>query len=123
VVRPLLSIESMSPGPDHRQPATCAADVENLQSNLITVRGIVVPIDWDRKGNVAAMALSAYNEDEYLIEKDENGAALEAFMREEVEVVGIVREAEGRQIITVKGMQPRSGHHGPDKNGDGRSGL
>jgi hypothetical protein len=119
VVRPLLSIETMSPGSDHRQPVPCAADAGNLRSDLITFRGIVVPIEWDQKGNVAAMALSTYDEDEYLIEKDENGAALEAFMRKEVEVVGIVREAGGRQIITVKGMQPRSGHHAPEKNGNG----
>lgn len=123
MVWPLLSKKIMSPGPDHSQPVRCAADAEDLRPNLITVRGIVIPVDWDRKGNVAAVALSAYNEDEYLIEKDENGAALEAFMREEVEVVGIVREAEGRHIITVKGMQPRTGQHGPEKNGNGRSGL
>jgi hypothetical protein len=115
----LLSIDIMSPDSDDRQPAECSADAEDLRPGLVTIRGIVLPIDWDRKGNVAAMAVSTYDEDEYLVEKDENGAALEAFMRKEVEVVGIVREAGGRQIITVKGMQPRSGHHAPEKNGNG----
>jgi hypothetical protein len=115
----LLSIDIMSPDSDDRQPAECPADAEDLGPDLVTIRGIVLPIDWDRKGNVAAMAVSTYDEDEYLVEKDENGAALEAFMRKEVEVVGIVREAGGRQIITVKGMQPRSGHHAPEKNGNG----
>jgi hypothetical protein len=123
LARPLLSIDIMSPDSDDRQPAECSADAEDLRPDLVTIRGIVLPIDWDRKGNVAAMAVSTYDEDEYLVEKDENGAALEAFMRKEVEVVGIVREAGGRQIITVKGMQPRSGHHAPEKNGNGRSCL
>jgi hypothetical protein len=113
----------MLPDPDHRQPAKGAPDAENLRPDLITIKGIVLPIDWDRKGNVAAMALSTYDEDEYLIEKDENGAALEAFMREEVEVVGIVREAGGRQIITVKGVQRRSGYHAREENRNGRTGL
>lgn len=69
------------------------------------------------------MAVYRYDEDEYLFENDENGAALETFMREQVEVVGIVREAGGRQIITVRGMQPRSGYHAPEENRNGRSGL
>ena len=123
MVQPLLSVNSMSPGPDHRQPVTCAANAENLRSDLITVRGIVVPIDWDKKGNVAALALSTYDEDEYLIEKDESGAALEAFLRQEVEVVGTVREAEGRQVITVKRLQSRSWHDGPEKNENAGRGL
>ncbi len=119
----MLSIDGMIPDLDDRHCAECMDEPEKLRPNLITIRGIVVPIDWDPKGNVAAMAVSTYNEDEYLIEGDENGAALEAFMRQEVEVVGIVSEAEGRQIITVKGMQSRSGHHAPEKNGNGPNGL
>jgi hypothetical protein len=119
----LLSIDTMSPEPNDRQRAECAAGAEDLRPDLTTIRGIVLPIDWDRRGNVAAMAVSTYDEDEYLVENDENGAALEAFMREEVEVVGIVREAGGRQIITVKGMQPRSGYHAREENRNGRSGL
>jgi hypothetical protein len=117
----IASLNAMLSDSDDRHPAEYPADAENLRPHLITIRGIVLPIDWDRKGNVAAMAVSTYDEDEYLVEKDQNGAALEAFMRKEVEVVGFVREAEGRQIITVKGMQPHSGHHVPDKSGNGRS--
>lgn len=123
LARPLLSIDGMTPDHDDRHCAEWADEAEKLRPDLITIRGIVVPTDWDRKGNVAAMAVSTYNEDEYLIEGDEKGSALEAFMRQEVEVVGIVSEAEGRQIITVKGMQPCSGRHAPEKNGNRRNGL
>jgi len=80
-------------------------------------------MDWDQKGNMAAIALSAHNEDEYLIETDENGVDLEAFIRQEVEVIGIVSEAKGRQIISVKEMRPCSGHHAPEKIENGQKSL
>jgi hypothetical protein len=113
LVRTLLSTHAMSHHSDHSRGGAYAAGASELPSDPITIRGIVLPIDWDHKGNVAAMAVSTYDEDEYLVEKDEKGVALEAFIRKEVEVVGVVREADGRQIITVIGMQPRPKFRAP----------
>jgi intein-encoded DNA endonuclease-like protein len=67
-----------------------------------TIRGVIIPIDWDEKGNAVAVAISSHNEDEYYIDKDEKGGPLVAFMQEEVEVSGIVRENGNKKIITVK---------------------
>ena len=67
-----------------------------------TVRGVIIPIDWDEKGNAVAVAISSHDEDEYYIEKDEKGGPLLAFIQEEVEVSGIVRENGNKKIITVK---------------------
>ena len=58
----------------------------------VIIRGIIIPADWDEKGNVFAVALSTYDEVEYLIENNEKGKELEAFIREEVEMRGILRE-------------------------------
>lgn len=41
-----------------------------------TVRGILIPVDWDEKGNVLAAAISGLDEQEYLIEQDEEGKEL-----------------------------------------------
>ncbi len=70
--------------------------------HFITIRGIVVPADWDEKGNVVSVAVSTYDEVEYLIENHEKEKELKAFIREEVEVRGILREGKNRLIIKVK---------------------
>jgi len=68
----------------------------------ITIRGIVIPVDWDQKGKVAAAAVSTYTEDEYLIDNDYKGRELLHFIQEEVEVKGIAREKKDKKIITVQ---------------------
>ena len=116
MARPLLGINPMSYDFDHRQSGECLTGTAGLHPDLITIRGIVLPIDWDHRGNVSAMAISTYDEDEYLVENDEKGMALVAFIRKGVEVIGIVREAGGRQIITVKGMAPHPPYHASEAN-------
>ena len=71
-------------------------------NNLVTIRGIVIPADWDEKGNVVAVAVSTYDEVEYLIENHEKEKELKAVIREEVEVRGILREEKNRLIIKIK---------------------
>ena len=77
-------------------------DKRNAGINPITIRGIVIPADWDEKGNVVAVAVSTYDEVEYLIENHESEKELKAFIREEVEVSGILREEKNRLIIKIK---------------------
>ena len=70
---------------------------------LTTVRGIVIPVDWDEEGNALAVAISSPDEQEYLIEQDEKGKELTGLIRQEIEVSGIVRKAiKGRKTIAVK---------------------
>ena len=77
--------------------------------NPVTIRGIVIPADWDEKGNVVAVAVSTYDEVEYLIENHEKEKELKAFIREEVEVSGILREEKNRLIIKTKEYRLKSG--------------
>jgi hypothetical protein len=69
---------------------------------IVTLRGVVIPVQWDDEGNATAVALSAYDEDEYFIDRGGEGVRLMADMRKRVEVQGMVREEAGRKIITVK---------------------
>jgi hypothetical protein len=72
-------------------------------SSLATVRGLVIPVDWDEKGNVTATAISTQLEEEYLVEQNAWGEALLAFLRQRVKVNGSVAVKEdGRKVITVK---------------------
>lgn len=68
----------------------------------ITLRGIVIPVDWDKKGKVVTAALSTHTEDEYLIDHDYKGEELLHYIQEEVEVSGVVRETRNNKIITVR---------------------
>lgn len=101
----MLTINGMKPYHDNRC-YTGGREKGKPLSNLIKIRGIVIPTDWDGRGNVVAVALSAYNEHEYLIDTDEKGSELRAFMRKEVEVSGSLRKEKNRQIITVKEIEP-----------------
>jgi 5S rRNA maturation endonuclease (ribonuclease M5) len=72
-------------------------------STLTTVRGLVIPVDWDDKGNVTATAISTHLEEEYLVDQDAWGEALLAFLRQRVKVSGsVVLKKDGKKIIAVK---------------------
>jgi hypothetical protein len=73
------------------------------KNNPITIHGLIIPIEWDEKGNVIAISVSTFAEEEYLIEKDEIGKRLISFLRQEIEISGLYRLKEGRKIIRVKG--------------------
>ena len=71
--------------------------------SLKTVRGLVIPVDWDDKGNVTATAISTHLEEEYLVEQNAWGEALLAFLRQRVKVSGsVVLRESGKKVITVK---------------------
>ena len=59
-------------------------------------------MDWDEKGNVVGVAISTFNEDEYLVDRNEKGVKLMRFIRLEVEIRGILRKEGNRQMVTVK---------------------
>jgi hypothetical protein len=76
--------------------------VSKNESSLTTIRGLVVPVDWDEKGNVTATAISTYFEDEYLVDQNAWGEALLAFLRQRVKVSGsLIQNENGQSIITV----------------------
>ncbi|MCG6983111.1 MAG: hypothetical protein LJE88_17050 [Deltaproteobacteria bacterium] len=67
-----------------------------------TVRGLVVPVDWDEKGNVTATAISTHLEEEFLVDQNAWGEALLAFLRQRVKVSGsVVQKEDGKKVITV----------------------
>lgn len=67
----------------------------------MTVRGILLPMDWDQDGHVIALALSGTDEKEYQIEVNDKKAELLALLRKEVEVTGLLRERDGNSLIVM----------------------
>ena len=68
---------------------------------MVTIEGIVIPTNWDEKGNAIVTALFTYHEDEYLIDQDKKGEELLTFIRKQVKVSGEVRKQGGKKIIKV----------------------
>ena len=84
-------------------------DKRKAGNSPVTIRGIVIPADWDEKGNVVAVAVSTYDEVDYLIENHEKEKELKTFIREEVEVSGILRQEKNRLIMKIKKYRLKPG--------------
>jgi hypothetical protein len=69
---------------------------------LFSIRGLIVPVDWDAMGRVTAVAISTFDEEEYLVSGKGKGNELLTFLRKVVEVEGIPSLVEDERMITVK---------------------
>jgi len=77
-------------------------DLTRLKNDpLTTIRGLVIPVEWDDKGNILNLVISTFDEDEYLIELDQRGKQLMSSIRQELEVTGEVTEIEERKVIKI----------------------
>ena len=91
----------------------------NKGDDSITIRGVIIAVDWDDNGRVTAVAVSAHDEEEYVIER---GEELLGFIREEVEITGVPIRTENQcTFIKVKKFKLLGGNekatpsvtHGP----------
>jgi predicted nucleic acid-binding protein len=69
---------------------------------MISVKGILIPVNWDKKGNVVSVAIATDDESEYLIEDQELAEKLKSRLRQVVQVRGVVEKAQGKNIIKIK---------------------
>ena len=67
-----------------------------------TIRGIILPAEWDEKGNIKNILISTPNEEEYFITSNEKSEMLMDFLRREVEVVGLVKKNKLQKSITIQ---------------------
>ena len=74
---------------------------------LSILSGIIVPIEWDDKGRIIAIALSTYDEEEYLISNNEKFDELIGFLRQEVEVTGKVSLSNKKKSLFVNNFIPK----------------
>jgi hypothetical protein len=82
---------------------------EGTGDELTTVRGIVIPVDWDGEGNPLAVAILGAGEEEHFVEQDEEGKELLELTQQEVEISGTARETiQGHKVIKVKSYALKS---------------
>ena len=69
---------------------------------MINISGIIIPVDWDAKGNITGMAIATHQEEQYFIEDDDEAARLRSFLRQEVKITGVLKIKGGKEIIEIK---------------------
>ena len=70
-----------------------------------SIKGIVIPSDWDSNGNVISMAIATRNEEEYIIENHQKLLNLEKLLRQEVVVNGSIKCRNNYKVINVKSIR------------------
>jgi hypothetical protein len=74
-----------------------------VTTELTTLRGLILPVEWDERGAIRSIAVSTNSEEEYLVDESPLADELLAFLRLRVKVRGSMREKEnGKKIITVE---------------------
>lgn len=76
---------------------------KNRNNKFMTVRGILVAVDWDDLGNTLAVSIMGMDEEEHIVEQNGKGKELTGFIRHEIKARGMVRElVSGHKMIRVK---------------------
>jgi len=71
-------------------------------NNLIIVKGVVIPYEWDKEGNVTGIAIARYNEMESPVLMDKTGRCLLALLHEKVVIRGKEVKRDKMDILEVK---------------------
>jgi len=73
-----------------------------MTKDTITLRGVIIPVDWDEAGNVTATGLATDQEEEYLITTYNNALDFFSILQEAVEIQGIDISEGPRKSVLVK---------------------
>ena len=68
----------------------------------LSIRGILIPAEWDEEGNIIGLSIMTVDEKEYVVEEKTKRRGLLDLVRHEVEVRGLAREEAGRKAILVE---------------------
>ena len=78
---------------------------EKKDQREFKIQGLIVPVDWDEEGNPLSVAVAAFDENEYLVHRDEKGNHLLGLLREQVEVRGEFLIRDGAKTIKIKNYE------------------
>jgi hypothetical protein len=74
---------------------------------VVTVRGLILPVEWDESDNVVAVVIETADEESFIVETDKKGRELLQFIHHEVEATGSLRDGEyGNVYIKLKSYTP-----------------
>lgn len=81
---------------------------EDPEKGFSVLTGLIIPVQWNEKGEITKVALSTYDEEEYLITNNEKFEELSRFLRQEVELTGSVIQNNKVKSIQVHSFNVKS---------------
>ena len=81
--------------------------MKRLEGVLSVISGIIIPVEWSEEGDITGIALSTYDEEEYLITNHEKIEELIGFLRQEVEVTGNISAFDKKKSVFVLNFVPK----------------
>jgi len=73
-----------------------------IKKRMPKIEGLIIPSNWDEKGNIKAVSLHTSDEKEYRVEYGGVGQELLAHIHHKVEAIGKISERlDGHQYISV----------------------
>jgi hypothetical protein len=75
---------------------------ESDAGERVEIRGLIIPVEWDRNGRVTGVVLSTFDEQEYRVETTGAAGGIDHLVGREVMVMGRRRRsARGEGLIRV----------------------
>jgi hypothetical protein len=74
---------------------------EISNKNLVTINGLVIPVEWDEDGRVVDIAIATYDENQYFIENDLFKEYLHKRIGQTVFVRGIIKKVKNKYTISI----------------------
>ena len=78
------------------------------RNSPVKIRGLVTPSGWDENGKILSISISTFDEQEYVVEKDEKGEGLLPFLHKEIEIFGLIRKEGCSKRIKIKRYRLKS---------------
>ncbi|MGD9320686.1 MAG: hypothetical protein PVH99_12000 [Desulfobacteraceae bacterium] len=75
--------------------------MQEHQKREITIRGTILPDEWDKNGRVTSIGIGTEEEEDYIIFLDKIGEKLFKLVDRKVEATGIVKNVYGDFVLTV----------------------
>ena len=73
-----------------------------MKKRMPKIKGLIIPSNWDEKGNIKAVSLHTSDEKEYRVEYGGVGMELLVHLHHKVEATGKISERlDGRRYISV----------------------
>ena len=75
--------------------------MQEHQKREITIRGTILPDEWDKNGHVTSIGIGTEDEEDYIIFLDKIGERLFKLVDRKVEATGTVKNVYGDFVLTV----------------------
>jgi hypothetical protein len=99
-----LQFANEQPTPVRERNTRKSANMKNMEkSGIGTFTGIILPSEWDAKGEIIRICLSSFDEQEYLLDFGDKDHELFSLIRKRVEIRGMLKKSDHPKTVKVEG--------------------